>query len=85
MRGQASRTAVLVCQGRAAAHDRIAVGRFDDPVAMSLLHGEERKVVDQVAGRRSTEGMGSTDELRVRPRVRRTDGAPDDRHRRRGP
>jgi len=48
VRGEASRTAVLVCQGRAAAHDRIAVGRFSDPVAMSLLRGEERTVVEQV-------------------------------------
>lgn len=48
MRGGASRTAVLVCQGRAAAHDRIAVGRFCDPVAMSLLRGDERTVVEQV-------------------------------------
>ena len=49
MRGEASRTAVLVCQGRAAAHDRIAVGRFSDPVAMSLLDDDERIVVEQYA------------------------------------
>jgi methyltransferase (TIGR00027 family) len=48
MRGEASRTAVLVGQGRAAADGRIAVGRFSDPVAMSLLRGEERTVVEQV-------------------------------------
>jgi methyltransferase (TIGR00027 family) len=43
-----SRTAVVVCQGRAAAHDRIAVGRFSDPVALSLLRDDERTVVEQV-------------------------------------
>jgi methyltransferase (TIGR00027 family) len=45
---KASRTAVLVCQGRAAAHDRIAPGRFSDPVAMSLLRDDEQEVVEQV-------------------------------------
>jgi methyltransferase (TIGR00027 family) len=48
MRDEASRTAVLVCQGRAAAHDRIAVGRFSDPVAASLLRDDELTVVEQV-------------------------------------
>lgn len=48
MRNSASRTAVLVCQGRAAAHERIAVGRFADPVAMRLLREHERTVVEQV-------------------------------------
>jgi methyltransferase (TIGR00027 family) len=42
----ASRTAVLVCQGRAAAHDRLAVGRFSDPIATLLLREGERDVVD---------------------------------------
>lgn len=32
----ASRTAVLVCQGRAVADGRIAVGRFADPTALPL-------------------------------------------------
>jgi methyltransferase (TIGR00027 family) len=45
---QASRTAVLVCQGRAAAHGRIAVGRFDDPTAMPLLRSTERETVQRV-------------------------------------
>jgi methyltransferase (TIGR00027 family) len=44
--GGASRTAVLVCQGRAVAHGRLAPGRFDDPVAMSLLWPDERVAVD---------------------------------------
>lgn len=44
---QASRTAVLVCQGRAVAHGRIAVGRFDDPTALALLREDERAPVEQ--------------------------------------
>lgn len=59
MRAKASRTAVLVCQGRAAAHDRITVGRFSDPVAMSLLHGDERTVVEQVRGEAPPKGWGA--------------------------
>ncbi|HEY7223131.1 MAG TPA: class I SAM-dependent methyltransferase [Micromonosporaceae bacterium] len=43
--GRASRTAVLVCQGRAAAHGRVAVGRFADPVAERLLNEDERRAV----------------------------------------
>ncbi|HEX6673881.1 MAG TPA: class I SAM-dependent methyltransferase, partial [Actinomycetes bacterium] len=45
---EASRTAVLVCQGRAAADGRIAVGRFADPVAITMLRDAERVPVDQV-------------------------------------
>lgn len=43
---QASRTAVLVCQGRAVAHGRLAVGRFDDPTALALLRDGERTRVE---------------------------------------
>ena len=43
----ASRTAVLVCQGRAVADGRLAVGRFADPTAAVLLQPDEREVVDQ--------------------------------------
>ncbi len=43
---QASRTAVLVCQGRALAHARMAPGHFDDPSAMSLLTEPERAQVE---------------------------------------
>lgn len=46
MDAQPSRTAVLVCQGRAVAHERI--GSFRDPVAASLLCEDERAVVEQV-------------------------------------
>lgn len=45
---EASRTAVLVCQDRAAADGRIAVGRFADPVAITMLRDGERVPVDQV-------------------------------------
>ena len=45
--GSASRTAVLVCQGRAVAHGRIAVGRFDDPTALPTLRSAEQVPVDQ--------------------------------------
>jgi hypothetical protein len=45
---EASRTAVLACQGRAAAHGRLAPGRFDDPTAMTMLRDQERASVDLV-------------------------------------
>ena len=44
---RASRTAVLVCQGRAVADGRAAVGRFADPVAVRLLRDDERRAVEQ--------------------------------------
>lgn len=44
----ASTTAVLVCQGRATADGRYAVGRFSDPIARELLDPADREVVDQV-------------------------------------
>jgi methyltransferase (TIGR00027 family) len=52
----ASRTAVLVCQGRAAADGRFATGRFADRVAVRLLRGAERTPVDEV--RASTPPQG---------------------------
>lgn len=42
----ASSTAVLVCQGRAVAHGRHAVGVFSDPVAQDLLDDDERALVE---------------------------------------
>jgi methyltransferase (TIGR00027 family) len=44
---RASRTAVLVCQGRAYADGRAAVGRFADPVAVQLLRDDERRAVER--------------------------------------
>src|SRR4051794_6175063 len=43
--GGASRTAVLVCQGRATADGRLAVGRFADPVAAQVLRPDELATV----------------------------------------
>src|SRR5215471_9143121 len=43
-----SHTAVLVAQGRAVADGRLAMARFADPVARSLLRDDERVPVDQV-------------------------------------
>jgi len=45
---KASRSAVLVCQGRAAADGRIAPDRFADPVALELLRDDERVPVQRV-------------------------------------
>jgi methyltransferase (TIGR00027 family) len=39
---------VLVCQGRAAAHERGATGRFSDPTATTMLREDERAPVEQV-------------------------------------
>lgn len=45
---RASRTAVLVCQGRAAADGLIAPDRFADPTAARLLRPDEREAVERV-------------------------------------
>jgi methyltransferase (TIGR00027 family) len=45
---EVSRTAVLVCQGRAAADGLVAAGRFADPTAMALLRTSERAAVQWV-------------------------------------
>jgi methyltransferase (TIGR00027 family) len=50
---------VLVCQGRAAAQDRIAVGRFCDPVAIELLRADERRVVEQVRSGAAPKGFAA--------------------------
>ncbi|MEV4972176.1 class I SAM-dependent methyltransferase [Streptomyces scopuliridis] len=52
----ASRTAVLVCQGRAAADGRAAVGRFADPLAVRLLRAAERTPVYEVRASTPPEG-----------------------------
>ncbi|MEV6793655.1 class I SAM-dependent methyltransferase [Streptomyces sp. NPDC051320] len=52
----ASRTAVLVCQGRAVADGKAAPGRFADPVAVRLLRIAERTSVDEVRGSTPPEG-----------------------------
>ncbi|MGV9905864.1 class I SAM-dependent methyltransferase [Streptomyces sp. NPDC003388] len=52
----ASRTAVLVCQGRAAADGRTATDRFADPVAVGLLRAAERAPVEEVRANTPPEG-----------------------------
>ena len=58
----ASRTAVLVCQGRAAADGRLAVGVFSDPVAARLLRPDELVPVEQV--RRGEQPPGTRERMR---------------------
>ncbi|OLB75550.1 MAG: methyltransferase [Actinobacteria bacterium 13_2_20CM_2_71_6] len=62
---RASRTAVLVCQGRAAAHGRIAEGRFADPMAMALLRDDERVAVEQVRAGVPPRGWGERVEFEM--------------------
>ncbi|WP_198347373.1 class I SAM-dependent methyltransferase [Nocardia terrae] len=54
----ASRTAILVCQGRAVADGRLGVGRFSDPVATSLLTEEERAQVERARAGVVPKGFG---------------------------
>ncbi|MCU1362069.1 MAG: S-adenosyl-L-methionine-dependent methyltransferase [Ilumatobacteraceae bacterium] len=58
MQGRASRTAVLVCQGRAVAHGRLAVGRFDDPTALAMLRDDERVAVELAHAGQPPKGFG---------------------------
>lgn len=50
---------MLVCQGRAAAHGRLAPGVFSDPVAIELLHPDECAVVEQVRAGTPPEGFAA--------------------------
>jgi methyltransferase (TIGR00027 family) len=52
---------VLVCQGRAAAHGRIAPERFADPTAMTMLRTDERVPVEQL--RAGTAPRGARERL----------------------
>jgi methyltransferase (TIGR00027 family) len=67
--GGASRTAIFVCQGRAVADGRMAVGRFSDPVARRLLASEELKPVD-AARAEATAGQAEGRERWVMESVR---------------
>src|SRR4051812_33003157 len=62
---EASRTAVLVCQGRAVAQGRLAVDRFDDPTAMPLLRDDERSAVEQVRSGVAPRGWGDRMEFEM--------------------
>ncbi|NKZ06504.1 class I SAM-dependent methyltransferase [Actinomadura latina] len=63
--GRASRTAILVCQGRAVADGRMAVGRFSDPVAGRLLGPEELKPVDAARDGAATGQVGGRERWAV--------------------
>ena len=56
---RASRTAVVVCQGRAVADGRTVPGRFADPTAMPLLRPEEQEPVEQVRAGTPPDGMAA--------------------------
>jgi len=64
---RACRTAVLVCQGRAAAHGRIAEGRFADSMAMAmaLLRDDERVAVQRVRAGVPPKGWGARVEFEM--------------------
>jgi len=53
---QASRTAVLVCQGRAVGDGQLAPRRFGDPVAAQLLREQERADVELARSGRAPSG-----------------------------
>lgn len=80
---RASRTAVVVCQGRAAADGLVAPGRFADPVAAGLLRPDELVPVGHVrdgvvpaewAARVDRETVGAAAEVLV-PRTVAVDDA----------
>jgi methyltransferase (TIGR00027 family) len=58
-RGAASGTAILVCQGRAVAHGRLAPERFSDPLAARLLLPDERAAVDVARTGLPPDGVGA--------------------------
>lgn len=62
---RASRTAVLMCQGRAVAHGRIAEGRFADPMATALLRDDERVAVERVREGAPPEGWSERVEFEM--------------------
>lgn len=59
----ASRTAVLVCQGRAAADGMLAIDRYSDPTAWSFLRPNERIAVEQVRAGEAPQGWGARTEF----------------------
>ena len=50
---------MLVCQGRAAAHERIAPVVFADPIALPMLRPDERIAVDQVRAGTKPDGAAA--------------------------
>jgi O-methyltransferase involved in polyketide biosynthesis len=65
----ASSTAVLVCQGRAIADWRYAVGVFSDPVAWELLEPADREIVDRARADLVPEEAGERTADQVRATV----------------
>src|SRR4051812_18119981 len=57
--GRASGSAVLVCQGRAVAHDRLAPGRFADPTALALLRDDEVIAVERARSDEPPQGASA--------------------------
>jgi methyltransferase (TIGR00027 family) len=55
--GRASRTAVLVCMGRAAAHGATPVARFADPTALALLPDDARARVERFRAGTAPKGV----------------------------
>lgn len=55
--GVASRTAELVCTGRAVAHGAILPGRFSDPIAVELLSAPARERVAQARAEHEPAGL----------------------------
>jgi len=55
--GSESKTAVLVCMGRALAHDDPGLPNFSDPTALSLLPEAARRRVASVGSRGSPKGL----------------------------
>ncbi|HEX3595349.1 MAG TPA: class I SAM-dependent methyltransferase [Polyangiaceae bacterium] len=56
-KGRASRTAELVCMGRALAHGRTSVSRFSDPTALALLPEDTRASVERVRAGEAPRGL----------------------------
>jgi methyltransferase (TIGR00027 family) len=63
--GQASQTAVMVCMGRAAAHGRSSVARFDDPTALALLPDAARARVERFRAGGPARGLGERWQRRI--------------------
>ncbi len=57
---RASRTAVMVCMGRAAAHGLTRDERFSDPTALWLLGEPERQLVQRFRDGAAPQGVVST-------------------------
>jgi methyltransferase (TIGR00027 family) len=55
--GQASRTAELVCMGRALGHGASSVTRFADPTALTLLSPDARARVEAIRAGTAVKGM----------------------------